>query len=67
MIGMHPDEELISELVQRFRVTYGGINAEFHMAEELIQLARELDRLEAENKILRDDWHSAFHRQCRRV
>jgi hypothetical protein len=39
---------------------------EFCMAEELIGLARELDRLEAEIKFLRDDKHYAFHRQQRR-
>jgi hypothetical protein len=63
--GMHPDEGLIEELVAAFRITRGGMATEFCMAEELIGLARELDRLEAEIKILRDDRHYAFHRQQR--
>jgi len=64
--GMHPDEKLIEELVLEFRITRGGMATEFCMAEELIGLARELDRLEAEIKFLRDDKHYAFHRQQRR-
>jgi len=64
--GMHPDEKLIEELVLEFRITRGGMATEFCMAEELIGLARELDRLEAENKVLRDDRHHAFYRQQRR-
>jgi hypothetical protein len=64
--GMHPDERLIEELVAAFRITRGGMATEFCMAEELIGLARELDRVEAENKVLRDDRHHAFYRQQRR-
>jgi len=64
--GLHPDEKLIEELVSAFRITRGGMATEFCMAEELIGLARELDRLEAENKVLRDDRHHAFYRQQRR-
>jgi len=64
--GMHPDERLIEELVATFRITRGGMATEFCMAEELIGLARELERLEAEVKVLRDDRHYAFHRQQRR-
>jgi hypothetical protein len=63
---LHPDEKLIEELVSAFRITRGGMATEFCMAEELIGLARELDRLEAENKVLRDDRHHAFYRQRRR-
>ena len=66
MKGLHPDEKLIEELVSAFRITRGGMATEFCMAEELIGLARELDRLEAENKVLRDDRHHAFYRQRRR-
>ena len=66
MKGLHPDEKLIEELVSAFRITRGGMATEFCMAEELIGLARELDRLEAENKVLRDDRHHAFYRQQRR-
>jgi hypothetical protein len=64
--GLHPDERLIEELVAAFRITRGGMATEFCMAEELIGLARELDRLEAEIQALRDDRHYAFHRQQRR-
>ena len=66
MKGMHPDEKLIEELVAAFRITRGGMATEFCMAEELIGLARELDRLEAEVKVLRDNRHYAFYRQQRR-
>jgi len=64
--GLHPEEQLIEELRSLFRITYSGMDTEFRMAEELIGLARELDRLEAENKVLRDDRHHAFYRQQRR-
>jgi coproporphyrinogen III oxidase-like Fe-S oxidoreductase len=63
---LHPEEQLIEELRLLFRITYSGMDTEFRMAEELIGLARELDRLEAENKALRDDRHHAFYRQQRR-
>jgi len=63
---MHPDEKLIEELVAEFRITRGGMATEFCMAEELIGLAKEVDRLEAENRVLKDDWHYAFYRQQRR-
>lgn len=66
MSGLHPEEQLIEELRLLFRITYSGMDTEFRMAEELIGLARELDRLEAENKALRDDRHHAFYRQQRR-
>lgn len=65
MKGMHPEEQLIEELVAEFRITRGGMATEFCMAEELIGLAKELDRLEAEVKVLRDDRHHAFYRQQR--
>jgi coproporphyrinogen III oxidase-like Fe-S oxidoreductase len=64
--GLHPEEQLIEELRLLFRITYSGMDTEFRMAEELIGLAKELDRLEAENKALRDDRHHAFYRQQRR-
>ena len=66
MSGLHPEEQLIEELRLLFRITYSGMDTEFRMAEELIALARELDRVEAENKVLRDDRHHAFYRQQRR-
>jgi coproporphyrinogen III oxidase-like Fe-S oxidoreductase len=64
--GLHPEEKLIEELRSAFRIKWGGSETEFRMAEELIALAKEVDRLEAENKVLKDDWHYAFHRQQRR-
>jgi len=64
--GLHPDEKLIDELVSAFRIKWSGSWTEFRMAEELIGLAREVDRLEAEVKVLRDDRHHAFYRQQRR-
>lgn len=67
MSGLHPEEKLIEELRSVFRITYSGMDTEFRMAEELISLARELDRLEAENEALRDDRHHAFYRQQRRL
>lgn len=65
MSGLHPNEPIIDELVAVFRTKWSGAWSEFRMAEELIGLARELDRLEAENKVLRDDRHFAFYRQQR--
>lgn len=67
MSGLHPDEPLIDELVAEFRTKWSGAWSEFRMAEELIGLAKEMNRLEAENKVLRDDWHYAFYRQQRRT
>ena len=67
MSGLHPNEPIIDELVAAFRTKWSGAWSEFRMAEELIGLAMELDRLEAENKVLRGEWPCSFHRQNRRL
>lgn len=65
MSGLHPDEQIIEDLRSEFRIKYSGMDTEFRMAEELIYLAKEIDRLEAENRVLRGDWPYSFHRQTR--
>lgn len=66
MSGLHPQERLIEDLRSEFRHKWGGSQAEFRMAEELIAL--NLLILEYENRIkeLEADRHLAFHRELPR-
>ena len=62
MSGLHPCEKLIHDLVNEFRVKWGGSDTEFRMAEELIALNLMLLEQEADIRTLLKDRHLAFHR-----
>jgi len=62
MAGLHPNERLIQELVDEFRVKWSGPNTEFRMAEELIALNLVILDQERTIRELLKDRHLAFYR-----
>jgi|APCry1669188910_1035180.scaffolds.fasta_scaffold139967_1 hypothetical protein len=63
MAGPHPNERLIQELVNEFRIIWSGPNTEFRMAEELIALNLViLDQEKIIEQLLKDR-HLAFYRE----
>ena len=63
MNGLHPQEKLIDELVNEFRVKWSGGWSEFRMAEELIVLNLMLSDYEKRIAELEADRHRAFYRE----
>ena len=62
MAGLHPHERVIQELVDEFRIKWGGAATEFRMAEELIALNLVLMNYEKTIEELLKDRHLAFYR-----
>jgi len=63
MAGIHPQQQLIEELRQAFRIKWGGSEAEFRMAEEMVHLNMLILKYEDRIKELEADRHLAFHRE----
>ena len=63
MVGLHPQGQLIEELVSEFRTKWGGAWAEFRMAEELINLNLMISLYEDRIAELEADRHRAFYRE----
>ena len=63
MSGLHPQEGLIDELVNEFRIKWSGSRAEFKMAEELLALNALLSQYEGRIAELEADRHRAFYRE----
>jgi hypothetical protein len=63
MAGLHPQEKLIEELVNEFRVKWSGSWTEFRMAEELIALNMVISQYEDRIAELEADRHRAFYRE----
>jgi len=62
MAGLHQQERLVEDLRSEFRIKWGGTDAEFRMAEELIALNTLLLQYEAKICELEKDRHLAFYR-----
>ena len=67
MAGLHPNERVIQDLVNEFRIKWSGSDTEFRMAEELIALNLILMDHEKRIEELLRDRHLAFHREPPRM